>query len=273
MENHNDHQDRASSNMTVEQYYLMCMRIVHYILSIVTMPVEYALRPFFSTRYFDPLQLVAAYALTMVLSIVGFAASKMPFSDSFHISDGLFGMGTIALLFFAANFIHGPRLWRRMFYMELEEHSQFEGDALPFFSQLPWGDSFWIVRIVWEPVFVFSAAISMRVMFILDTPAMVYLMVCAVMLGVKSFISWYQSWLHLRILMDARFAGPLVAKAAAGKATERELASIHMAGFAGSVPNEVRTAAISKMLPKVPALPAEIASLISPVEVETPKAA
>jgi hypothetical protein len=73
--------------------------------------------------------------------------------------------------------------------------------------------------------------------------------------------------------MDLRFAGPLVAKAATGKATERELAQIHLAGFPTSIPVEIRTAAIAEMAPRTVTLPPEIANLISPVEAEASQAA
>ena len=100
---------------------------------------------------------------------------------------------------------------------------------------------------------------------------MIYLLVCAAALAFKNYLCWYQAWLQLRTMMDTKFAGPLVAKAVTGKATEKELAAVHLAGFAGSVPPEIRAAAILQMAPKVPALPSEIAQLLSAVE--PPKAA
>ena len=65
---------------------------------------------------------------------------------------------------------------------------------------------------------------------------MVYLLICAAALAFKNYLCWYQAWLQLRTMMDTKFAGPLVAKAVTGKATEKELAAVHLAGFAGSVP-------------------------------------
>jgi len=93
--------------------------------------------------------------------------------------------------------------------MELEKHSQFEGEALPFFEHLPLGGSFWAVRVLWEPAFVAVVAIALRLLTILDRPAAVYLLICAAALAVKNYLCWYQAWLQLRTLMDTKFASPL----------------------------------------------------------------
>jgi hypothetical protein len=268
----NQNQSGPNASTTLQQMYQMGLKIAQNVCGVVTTPVEYALRPFFGTRYFDPILTVFASILMMFLPLAGTATSHLSFGSSAPSSHGLIGLGTLSILFFAAQAIHGPRIWRRMIQMEREQHSEFEGQALPIFGLLPYGGSFWIVRIFWEPAFVGVLAIALHVTRIIDSPAMIYLVVVAMMLAFKNFLSWYQSWLYLRILMDAKFAGPLVAKAASGKATERELAQVHMAGFPKSVPADIRTAAIAEMAPRTPTLPPELAQLLSPVEV-APQAA
>jgi len=253
------------AGQSFHQMYQMGLRTTQNVCTIATMPVEYALRPFFGTRYFDPIQMILAYALMIVLSVAGGIGSYARFSGHAP-SAGLIGLGTISFLFFAGQCVHGPRIWRRMIHMEREQHSEYEGPALPFFSRLPYGTEFWLVRIVHEPLFVALAAISLKVIHLLDGPATAYFLVTAVMLSIKHFLGWYQNWLHLRTLMDAKFAGPLVAKAAQGKATESELAQVHLAGFPKGVPADVRTAAIAEKAASTPSLPAHIAQLISPVE-------
>ncbi len=266
-------QGGPNANTTIQHMYQMGMRIAQNVCSIVTTPIEYALRPFFGTRYFDPIQMLFTWLLMMLLPLLGTTARALRFGAGAHASTGLIGLATLSILFFVSQAIHGPRIWRRMIHMEREQHSEYEGDALPFFALLPFGGSFWLVRILWEPALVAVLGIALRVIRVIDRPAMVYLLVAAVLLSFKNFLSWYQCWLHLRILMDAKFAGPLVAKAATGKATEKELAQVHMAGFPKSVPVDIRTAAIAEMAPRMPSLPPEIASLISPLEAEAPHAA
>lgn len=255
------------TSLSLQELYVGGVRILQNICGIVTTPVEYALRPRFGTRYFDPVQMIFTCMLMSLLPLLGGIASVLPLprSEAFTPS-GVIGLGTISLLFFVGSAIHAPRLWKRTFRMELEDHSLFEGEALPFFAQLPKGQSFWVVRVVWEPLFVAAAAVVLRLVTILDRPAMVYLIICAAALACKNYLSWYQAWLHLRTMMDSKFVGPLIAKAVVGKATEKELAPVHMAGFVGTAPAEIRAAAIIQMAPKVPALPTEIANLISAVE-------
>ena len=263
----------ASGANTIPQAYQMGIRITQNVCGVVTNPLESALRPFFSSRYFDPIQTLFTWMLMLVLPGIGLAAKTLPLATGTGASNGLFGLGTLSILYFIGQAIHGPRIWRRMIQMEREQHSEFEGDALPFFKLVPFGRQFWLVRIFWEPAFVGTLGIALHLILILDRPAMVYLLITAFMLAVRNFLSWYQSWLQIRILMDAKFAGPLVAKAASGKATEKELAQVHMAGFPKSVPSDVRTAVIAQMAPRMPSLPPDIAGLLSPVEPEAPQAA
>ena len=258
--------DNSNSGISMQQFYQGGIRIAQNVCAVVTTPVEYALRPFYGTRYFDPIQMAMTCVLMMLLPLLGRLTSYLPVVGGASSTGGFVGLGTISLLFFASNVIHGPRLWRRIFNMELEQHSEFEGPALPFFTRLPLGESFWVVRVVWEPLFVALVAVVLSLIPVFTRPAMIYLLVCAFMLAFKNYLSWYQSWLHLRSLMDAKFAGPLVAKAVSGKATEKELSQVHLAGFLGSVPAEIRAAAIAEMAPRTTTLPPEIAQLISAVE-------
>ncbi|HET6841376.1 MAG TPA: hypothetical protein VFK06_06770 [Candidatus Angelobacter sp.] len=261
-----EQQQPINASRSLQQKYEMGLRISQGVATIVTMPLEYALRPFFGTRYFDPIQTLFAWAFMAFLPVFGVMANQQMTAGGSPSSDGLLGLGTLSAIFFASHLLHGPRTWRRMIQMEREGHSEFEGDALPFFALLPHGDRFWMVRLVYEPVFVVTVGIVLHLVTILDRPAMIYLVVAGIVLAFKNSMSWYQGWLHLRLLMDAKFAGPLMAKAAAGKATEKELAQVHMAGFPKSVPAEIRTAAILEAAPRMPVLPANIAQLISPIE-------
>lgn len=161
----------------------------------------------------------------------------LPFA-SFHGPVGLFGIGTLSKLFFLGSFVHGFRIWRRMIHLEQEKHSRSEGLALPIFRILPGG--FWLCRIVWEPLFVLAAAITLPNLFILQASAAHYLLLAAICLAMKQYTAWYREWEYLRDIMDNRFAGPIIAKVAENTATEDERATVHMASLPKDLPDDLR---------------------------------
>jgi hypothetical protein len=106
------------------------------------------------------------------------AVFRHPLQDSVHqhpASAGMFDLGAFAKVYFLVSFAHGFRVWRRMMHPELEIHSQFEGPALPFFALLWKGTSFWVTRILWEPLFVVLASIALEDLFIIQHPLGLYL--------------------------------------------------------------------------------------------------
>ena len=65
------------------------------------------------------------------------------------------------------------------------------------------------------------------------------------MLCMKCFIAWFRQWEYLRQMMDARFAGLIISKLAENRATEEDLATVHLASFPKNLPPEMRDAAVS----------------------------
>jgi hypothetical protein len=130
-----------------------------------------------------------------------------------------------------------------MIHMELEDHSQFEGPPLPFFYLLPKSRNFWFTRIVLEPVFVLLAATVLEDLFIIQSGLALYLRFVALALAMKNFIGWYRAWEFLRNLLDTRNAGPIIAKLVENKASEEDLAPIHLASFPKNIAPEIRRAA------------------------------
>lgn len=217
------------------------MNVVYNVCSIVTMPVEMVLRPQYGSRYFSPVTQFFTAVMMIVLPVLGAMwegfSQMIPFVR-FNASMGLFGMGTFSKLFFLGAFVHGLRIWRRMIHMEREKYSVYEGPPLPIFSIVP--GSFWLVRIVYEPVFVFMLSLVLPNFFILQPSAAHYLMFAAVMLAMKQYVAWYMQWQFLRELMDMRNAGPIIAKIVDNTATEDELATIHLASIPKDIPDELR---------------------------------
>jgi hypothetical protein len=224
------------------------MNVVYNVCTIVTIPVEMALRPQYGSRYFSPISMFFTAVMMMVLPLFlsmaeGFS-HMIPFVR-FQGTPGMFGIGTLSRLYFLGSFVHGLRIWRRMLRMELEENSVYEGPPLPIFRIIP--GSFWMVRIVYEPAFVFALALVLTNFFILQSSAAHYLMLAAVLLAMKNYVAWYKTWEFLRNMMDLRFAGPRIAKLVDNQATEDDLAPIHLASFPKNLPDDVRQAAASHL--------------------------
>jgi hypothetical protein len=153
---------------------------------------------------------------------------------------GIFNFGSLAKLYNQMSVFHGCRLWRRMIYMHLEQLSGFEGPPLPFFRLLPGSGSFWTTRIVLEPLVVYFVAISLERFQIIESGLAFYLKLAALCLGMRQYIAWLRAWQFLRDLLDAKFAGPIIARLVAGTATQDDLAAIHLASFPENLEPEMR---------------------------------
>jgi hypothetical protein len=239
---------QSAAPTSLDQLHDRAMNFVETVCGALCMPVEIILRPRYGTRYF-PVAVVFFSAMLMLLLplLSGLATSvthTFPFAGA-SPPPALFGLGSLSKLYFLLSFLHGFRLYRRMIHMETEEHSEFEGPALPFFRLIPGSGSFWFTRIVLEPACVFIAATLLERMLIVESGLATYLQVAAVALVIKNFIGWHRAWQYLRKLMDMRFAGPIVAKLVQGHATQEELAAIHLASFPKNVAPEMRKAAAS----------------------------
>jgi hypothetical protein len=235
--------------MNINQLQSFAMNVVANVCSIFTMPVEIILRPHYGTRYFAVPIVFFSAILMVILPLFSSAAdsvvSMIPFSAPARPPAGLFSIGSLSSLYFFLVFLHGFRLWRRMIHMELEEHSEFEGPPLPFFHLIPGGRSFWFTRIVIEPVFVFILATLLEGSRIFQSGLATYLHIAALMLAMKNFICWYRAWEYVRKLMDARHVSPIIAKLLENKATEDDLAPIHLASFPKTIGSDLRQAAAS----------------------------
>jgi hypothetical protein len=234
-------QQSQQSATDINHWQNMMLNFTHNICGIFTVFIEMGLRPQYGSTYFPPIIQLCAAGLMVVLPVLGGlwegVSHMVPFMGA-SASMGLFGMGTLSKLFFLGSFIHGFRVWRRMTHMESEKFSYFEGPALPIFRIVP--GSFWIVRIVYEPVFVFVSAIVLENFFILQPGAAHFLMLSAVMLAMKEYTAWYMQWQVLRELMDMRNVGPIIAKVVDNSATEDELATVHLASIPKDIPEDLR---------------------------------
>ena len=127
--------------------------------------------------------------------------------------------------------------------METELHSEFEGPPLPFFALIPKSQSFWFTRIILEPCFVYLAATVLQDLFIVQAGLGAYLHVTAMALAMKNFVGWYRGWEFLRKILDMRAIAPAIAKLVEDKATQEDLAPMHLASFPKNLDPKIRKAA------------------------------
>ncbi|MBV9506858.1 MAG: hypothetical protein JO323_17835 [Acidobacteriia bacterium] len=235
--------------MSIDHWQDQMINITYNLCSIVTMPVELALRPFHGTRYFPPIVMLLSMAMMIVIptffSFVGAVGNAIPFHRT-QASFGMIGMWGFSKLFFLGLAIHGVRKWRLMWHMEREENSYYSGPPLFFFSLLPKA-SFWRIKIVYEPLFLLVSSILLGNFFILEPGAVNFLTISAIFLAMKNYTRWYMEWQFIRELMDAKFMGPKLARLAENPSDEEDLGSFNLASFPKDLPPDVRKSFLKHM--------------------------
>jgi hypothetical protein len=232
----------------LDQMEHLAMAVVETFCSIVCMPVEIILRPQYGTRYFPVY--VTWFSAMMMIFITAFSSfttsvvAMIPFTRVAIVA-GYVSLWSFTEVFFLLLFVHGIRLWRRMAYMDMERFSRFEGPALPIFRLLPGGGSFNFVRIFLEPVTVWVLASVLERLYIIQPGLATYLHFAAFMLAMKCFVLWYRAWEFARNLMDMQNAGPLLARVAENKATQDDLAAMHLASLPKILSPEIRQETVS----------------------------
>lgn len=246
----NNNQAGQSGALNITQLQDTAMNVVEAVCAILCRPVELILRPWHGTRYFQPPIIFFSTLLMILLPVFSAAVtgvvSMIPFT---HVRPpiGLFGIGSLAELYFLLSFIHGIRIYRRMIDTSREMNSTFEGPPLPFFYLMPKANKFWFTRIVLEPAFVLVAATILGRIFIFQSSLVTYLDVAALALVMKNWIGWYRGWEYVRTILDTRYAAPIIARMANNEATEEELAQIHLASLPKNLSPEIREATISHL--------------------------
>ncbi len=237
-----------SGAMNFNQMQDTAMNLVETVCSALCRPAEMIIRPWHGTRYF-PVHVVFLSTIMMIgLPVFSMFAngvgSMLPFA---HVQPplGLFGIGSLSKLYFLLGTVHGVRHYWRMIDMSRETNSQYEGAALFFFRLIPGGSSFWVTRIVLEPMFLLLTAGVLERLFIFESGLATYFECAALALAMKSFIGWYRAWEYIRNLMDMRFAAPIVAKLADNRATQDDLAVLHLASFPEGLAPDIREAAVA----------------------------
>jgi hypothetical protein len=238
---------QSSGAMSVDQLHNNAINFVEALCSVVAMPVETLLRPWYGSRFYAPP--IVCFASMMMILLPALSAlltgimGMIPFTHPAP-SIGLFDMASMSKLFFVVAAVHSVRLYRRMIDLSREACSTYEGSPLPFFGLIPWcRRSFWVTRIVAEPVFVLLLTTVLQDLFLIQSGLATYLRLASIALAMKNFVSWYRAWEYLRDILDARNAAPILARLVEDDATDEELSTIHLASFPKDVSEEIRTQA------------------------------
>jgi len=235
------HQNTQSMSFNQLQDY--AMGVIHTVCGSFSRPVEMILRPWHGTRYFNVAQITLSTLGMLLLPVFAGAADTarnlVPFMHAAP-PPGLFDIGSFSKLFFLLSFVHGFRLYRRMIRPETELHSRWEGAPLPFLHALPKSDSIWLVRIVYEPLFVFIAATILANLRLVTPGLCLFLHFSALCLALKEFVDWYANHLVIRNILDSRATGPIISKLLDNTATQEDLAPIHLASFPKGISPELR---------------------------------
>ena len=236
----------GESGLTLNNAQDVAINALHFFCSILCMPVEIVLRPTYGTRYFPPANVFLSTVLMLFLPLLSTAATAVshlvPFVGGPPPS-GLFDITSFSKLYFLLSFVHGFRLYRRMFKPLTEEFSWYEGPPLPFIQLIPGSQSFWRTRILIEPGLLFATATLLGSFYIFQPGLTRYLQLAALALAMKQFAHWFRSWQMLRDILDSRNSGPLISKFIDDTATEEDLSVIHLAAFPKDTPPELRKAA------------------------------
>lgn len=231
--------------LDLEQMQNYGMNLVELFCAIFCMPIELILRPKFGSRYFSPpVWFLSSVVILIQVAVADtLAAFSMPLifmAARVHRPEALFGMGSLAKLFFVLSFIHGFRIYRRMFKPELENHSRYEGPPVFLIQLIPGSRNFWLTRVVIEPAIVLIIATVLQGMFLFQPGLAHYLQFAAICLSMKSFIDWYKSFQFLRDILDARHAGPIIASFVENAASQEDLNSLHLANLPKDLSPEMR---------------------------------
>lgn len=80
---------------------------------------------------------------------------------------------------------------------------------------------------------------------ILQASAVLYFQIAALLLAMKQYVSWFQSWAYIRNLMDMKNQGPQLLKLIENTAADDDLAQLHLASFPKNLPPETRKATVA----------------------------
>jgi hypothetical protein len=226
--------------------------IIQIFLSTFTMPVEYVIRPFFGSQYFPQTASFFSAIVMLALPPIAGAATQVPLifiaARMQPPPQAVFTLGSLSKLFFLLLFVHTLRTAWLKLDLSREEHSEFEGPPLLPIRLLPWGNSFWVCRILVEPLTVIALAVFMRRLLIFDASLSNFLIFASMCLVMKQYLAWHGAWVFLRRTLDAKFAGPVIATLLDEKSNSKELEKIHLVSFPKNTPPDLRRAAVEHLV-------------------------
>ena len=247
----NPNQAGRSGPLDINNLEDAAQNILLFIASIVSKTADTAVRPLFGTRYYSPAVETFAFLLLIVVASVHSMAVEMthmiPFVGGPPPAAGMLDLWWLVRISLIVQIIQRIRLFRRMINVSRERFSWYEGPPLPLLQFIPGCSSFWRTRSLMEPALVFVVASVLQHLFIFQSSLATFLQVSAVALFVKQSLHWYMSWQVMRDAIDAANAAPLMSAFIEGRATDEEMAPIHLASFPKDTTPEIRRVAAIKV--------------------------
>jgi hypothetical protein len=247
----NPNQAGPSSPLDINNLQDAALNLLLFLASIVSKSADSMVRPLFGSRYYQPAVDAFAFLLLIVVASMHSLAAEVthmiPFVGGPPLPAGMFDLWWLVRISFLLQIVHRIRLFRLMINPSKEKFSWYEGPALPFMGLIPGSRSFWKTRTLIEPALVFAVASVLQHLFIFQSSLATFLQVSAVALFVKQSLHWYMSWQVMRDALDAANAAPLMNDFIEGRATDEEMAPVHLASFPKDTTPEIRRVAAIKV--------------------------
>jgi hypothetical protein len=162
----------------------------------------------FGSLYLNPVVWLINMAMLSTFSYLGLAARV--FKGSFHLQ-GAIGMEIICVLFYVLSAIHAKRIWYLVEHPKEEYDSDLDGSPWWFIEWLPRGQEWRRARVIYEPVITLLVGIAFYFLHVFNVTALIYFVVGAIALAVKSFLTWCLSWYTIRRGLDNEYRSKVLA--------------------------------------------------------------
>lgn len=195
-QNERDDYRREPHPDSMEAVIRFAFDFAHMVAAILAAPFELALRRKVGSRY----QHIVVLALAPIFPLLVLAGSLT--AGRLVHSTAPVGMGivyAVLQVFLWLHYIHVFHVIRRP---EKEESSREDGKALPIFKLLPGGNSWAIVRFVYEPGLLACGGLFLWLIHLVTPIVAWYFVMGAFALVVRAAFLYYYAWEYLREILD-----------------------------------------------------------------------
>jgi hypothetical protein len=169
---------------------------VHMVVAIIALPFELMVRWWMGSRYHHIVVIALAPLPPLAITVASVTGAKLLHSHA------LIGMGTVYAVMQLFLWLHYIHVFRVIAKPEREFLSREDGRPFPFWKYLPNGESWAMVRFIYEPGLLALAAVVLGLLHIFSAVVSVYFLVGAFALFVRTAFLYYFAWEYLRDILD-----------------------------------------------------------------------